>query len=232
MTAYGQVGRYEVPPSKAMAGWALGLAIIPCLFPIPTLVAVGLAIAVLVRSRDGRRHGKGMAIAALIIAALWMAGFVVLILSGALGTLQPDADRDDSGQVTGESQVSSLKIREGDCVNDPTMAGFDADSEDEEVSMTVTVLPCEEPHDFETYLVYDLPDGDYPGEDEVGDAAATRCLREFKGFVGIAYSKSELEPYVLYPTSRTWRFLDDRSVTCLVGRPGTKTSGSLAGSKV
>jgi hypothetical protein len=224
--------RYEIPPSKAMSGWALGLAIVPCLFPVATLVSIGLAIAVLVKSRDGRNHGKGRAIAALIIATLWIIGVIVAVAVGAFADLQRDAERDDAGNVTEPSTVSVLKIRVGDCFDHPELAGLELGGADAaEETMTVEAIPCADPHDFEAYHAYDLTDGDYPGQDAVAESATTTCLRQFKAFVGIAYPKSDLEPYYLFPTSQTWRILDDRTVTCLVGEPGAKTSGTLRGSR-
>jgi hypothetical protein len=234
LSAYGTAGRdprYEVEPSKAMAGWALGLAIVPCFFPVSTLVAIGLAIAVLVKSRDGRNHGKGMAVAALVIAPLWVVGVIVAALVGAFGELQQEGERDGSGQVTESSEISILKIRVGDCFDYPELASLDPNETAESEAFTVTGRPCADPHDFEAYHAYDLTDGDYPGEDVVTESATTKCFAQFKRFVGIPYGKSELEPYFLYPTSRSWALLDDRAVTCLVGEPGKKTSGSLEGSR-
>jgi hypothetical protein len=214
-----------------MSGWALGLAIVPCLFPVATLVSIGLAITVLVKSRDGRNHGKGRAIAALVIATLWIIGIIVLVAVGAFAELQRDAERDDSGNVTESSTVSVLKIRVGDCFDHPALAGLDPGEESTEETMTVEAIPCAEAHDFEAYHAFDLTDDDYPGEDAVAESATTTCLRQFKAFVGIAYPKSVLEPYYLFPSSRTWSILDDRTVTCVVGEPGAKTSGTLRGSR-
>jgi hypothetical protein len=214
-----------------MAGWALGLAIVPCFFPVATLVSIGLAITVLIRSRDGRNHGRGLAIAALVIAPLWIVGFIVAFAVGLFTELQQDAERDESGQVTESSQVSTLKIRVGDCFDHPGLAELDPDSDEADETPSVTAVPCADPHDFEAYHAYDLSDPDYPGESAVTESAATACFAQFKPFVGIAYPKSDLEPYFLYPTTRSWRLLDDRTVTCLIGEPGRKTSGTLRGSR-
>ena len=235
LSAYGAANpdpRYQVEPSRTMAGWAIFLAIVPCFFPVASLVAIGLAITVLVKSQDGRDHGKKRAIAALIIATLWIVGVIVAAVLGAFAGLQKDAERDESGQVTDTSEVSSLKIREGDCFDYPELAGLDLDSEGEApVTESVTAIPCPEPHDFEAYHAYDLPDGDYPGLKQVEESAGTTCFARFKAFVGIAYPKSDLEPYFLYPTRQSWSLIDDRTVTCLIGEPGKKTSGTLEGSR-
>ena len=64
-------------PSKGMAITALILSILGCTC-IGALVAIPLAIVVLVRSKDGRNHGKGLAIAAMIIS-------VISLISVAIG---------------------------------------------------------------------------------------------------------------------------------------------------
>jgi hypothetical protein len=63
-------------PSKGMAITALVLSILGCTC-IGALVAIPLAIVVLVRGRDGRNHGKGLAIAALIISVISLIGVAV-----------------------------------------------------------------------------------------------------------------------------------------------------------
>ena len=64
-------------PSKGMAITALIMSILGCTC-IGALVAIPLAIVVLVRSKDGRNHGKGLAIAAIIIS-------VISLISVAIG---------------------------------------------------------------------------------------------------------------------------------------------------
>ena len=59
-----------------MAITALILSILGCTC-IGALVAIPLAIVVLVRGRDGRNHGKGLAIAALIISVLSLIGVAI-----------------------------------------------------------------------------------------------------------------------------------------------------------
>jgi hypothetical protein len=56
-------------------------------------------------------------------------------------------------------------------------------------------------------------------------------MREFRGFVGIPYGRSKLEPYTWNPTASSWRLLDDHGATCAVGEPGKLTTGSLEGSR-
>ena len=213
------------PPSKATAGWALGLAIVPCCFGVGSLVAIALAITVLVRSRDGADHGRAMAIAALVIAPLWIIGSVATgVVTGFLDG-QEDADRDDHGRIVTSQQMSLLKVRTGDCFNSPDLAGGEG-------ALQVEAVPCSRPHQFETYYDFEVPDpGSFPGEDELSGQTAQRCLQEFRPFVGVAYRRSRLESYNLYPTAASWRLYDDRSAQCVLQDPAGAMSGSARGSR-
>jgi hypothetical protein len=37
--------------------------------------------------------------------------------------------------------------------------------------------------------------------------------------------------YYYFPTSRSWRLLDDRTITCVVGDPASRTAGTLERSR-
>ena len=215
------------PPSKKMAGWALGLAIVPCCGGVTTLVGLGLGITVLVKSRDGRDHGKGRAIAAIVIAALWIVVGIVAGVAGAFSQLTADADRDESGRVTSRDEISVSKVRTGDCLDYPELASGEEPVE----AVTVTAVPCGEPHQFEAYHAVRLEDGGYPGEEEVRRRADVGCLDAFRDFVGTTYRRSQLETFFLYPTERSWRLLDDRTIVCLLGAPGEELVGSAEGSR-
>ena len=212
-------------PSKTMAGWALGLAL-AFFVPLATLVSIGLAIAVLVRSRDGRDHGRGMAIAALVIDVLLIAVLVGLIVLGVL-VGSGDPDRDTTGRVTSSQQASVFSVQPGDCVNDGNLFT----SDEATTSTTVQVVPCTGSHQLEAYLAQDLPDGDFPGTDAVSTSAQDLCAAAFRDFVGTAPRRSELGIYFYVPTQQTWDRADDRAVTCMVGVPDTETTGTLKGSR-
>lgn len=218
------------PPSKAMAGWALGLAVVGCA-TITWVISVVLAIIVLAESgRDSQDRGKGMAIAALVINGLWV---VVLVLGLAAGFAPSD-----SGSVEGGRQPVDIRTNDeprrvvpsmlqvGDCFNDNALAGL-ATSDADATSEFVTVLPCERRHDFEVFYLFSLRGDTYPGRDVVVRRARAGCPRAFASYVGSAYSTSQLATWFYYPTPAAWKRLDDRGVTCVIGEPGKKTAGTL-----
>ena len=98
----------EQPKSKALAITALVLAIIPCL----NVAGFVLALVVLI----GKKAGKGLAIAALVISLAWAALFVVLLLvsSSLFGTPIDDLESGQcitaKGLTNGEDGVSAIKV--------------------------------------------------------------------------------------------------------------------------
>ena len=137
------------------------------------------------------------------------------------------AARDKTGAVSSEGAVDAFAVAIGDCVQEPT--GL---SEQGEEIDSVHAVPCSEPHDGEAYAVFDLPDGDYPGDDEVVAAGEERCVEEFADFVGMAYEDSKYDITSIYPTRSSWEQDGDREYVCLVVAPvGERVTGSLEGAR-
>ena len=127
---YGQspYAQYQPPPSTAMATWALVLSFIPFLPTI--LTSVGLAIAALVRSRNGSNFGRRRAIVALVIDALWFVGFDVLVVLIVLGKIDiDDTKRDAEGHVIEANVTTVDALKVGDCFDqeDTLASGGDSD---------------------------------------------------------------------------------------------------------
>ena len=132
--AYGQPAYPQYPaaapaePNKGMAIAALILAILGCTC-LTLLVAVPLAIIVLVRGRDGRNHGKGLAIAALVISGLYVIGGI-------------------AGGAAVYNYAKELKdpndLRTGDCINAHGLTDTKSDTID-----TIKTVSCSGDHDGE-----------------------------------------------------------------------------------
>jgi hypothetical protein len=157
--------------------------------------------------------------AAALVAAIGMLGGcaqVADLLDGA----KPQATRDaDSGEVTGKGEIDVFTLSVGDCLSDTGTA--------EEV-FDVPVVPCDEPHDYEVYHDFSLPDADW-SEDDVYAGAEEGCYNQFAAFVGLSYEESVLDFSYYAPTQESWEQGGDRIVSCFVGDPSTQTTGSLAG---
>ncbi len=141
-----------------------------------------------------------------------------------------EATRDETGAVASEGTVDAFAVELGDCIQDPT-AGADPNEVAEVQS--IEAVPCDEPHDGEVYHVFDMPDGDYPGDEAVLAAVEEGCVAAFADFVGKPYEESSLDYLSLQPTQETWEQMDDREVVCIVADPsGEKKIGSLRGAAV
>ena len=129
---------------------------------------------------------------------------VVVVGSLAYGAIT-DADRDATGAIVGEGTIDAFQLRVGDCFNDGS-------SMSDEVS-DLPGVPCDEPHDYETYAVFDVALQSYPSDEEMSELAYERCLERFDGFVGLNYEDSILDIVTLYPTTESWQ-QNDREVVC------------------
>ena len=132
-----------------------------------------------------------------IIAAI---GFVIY---GAA----TDVDRDDSGAIVGGGSVDAFNVQVGDCFNDVS-------SYDEGIA-SVPGVPCSEPHDNETFAVFDVSFSNYPVDGNMDELAYSSCMERFESFVGNEYESSTLEISTMYPSPDSWDE-NDREVVCAV----------------
>lgn len=201
------------PPSNKMAIAALVCAILP--IPLTWVAAIVLGIMVLVGVRKGEQRGQGMAIAALIICAIWIALVTIAIAAGVSEVVDQAKARD-----TGSGDISVTKIRVGDCLVElPTAAEV----------YTVEIAPCAEPHRGEVFATFPI-DLDSDAEQSAIDRLAEGgCTTRFIKYVGVDFNDSELDVTYLPPLASTMAI--DNKVACLVTVGGKETTGSLKGSK-
>ncbi len=158
------------------------------------------------------------------VSAPLRAAAVVLLLA-LVGCSDDKAARDDSGAVATEGSVAADEISVGDCVNDPE----GVESEEGAEFTSIDAVPCDQPHDNEVYHQYELPEGDWPGDDAVFQSAGEGCQGEFEAFVGTPYDQSALDFAPIVPNQVAWDE-GDREVSCAVYDPeGGKVTGTLKG---
>ena len=133
-------------------------------------------------------------------------GFYAVVVMGylAYGAVT-NADRDGSGAIVGEGTIDAFHMQVGDC--------FDDSSDFEEEVTDLPGIPCSQPHDYETYAVFDVSITSYPSEENMSELAYNSCLERFDSFVGTDYDSSILEIITLYPTTESWS-QDDREIVC------------------
>lgn len=146
--------------------------------------------------------------------------YIAAAIGFAVYSASTSVDRDESGAIVGEGSVDAFNVQVGDCFND--VASFD------EIS-SVPGVPCSEPHDNETFAVFDVTVESFPEEDGMGELAYNSCMSHFESFVGRDYESSSLEITTMYPSSESWA-QNDREVVCAVfDMDANKLVGSAKG---
>ena len=166
-----------------------------------------------------------------LAVSLLTVGLGSSVEAGPVPTASPSAQPspDDTGEaaqdpseIEGAEMVSFDELAVGDCI--PLM---EYDEEETEV-FELPVVPCDLPHTDEVYYMYDLPDGEYPGDDEIYELTWEGCRAQFEAFVGLSYEESELDIYPYSPTQGSWNRWKDRTVHCVVFSY-EEVTGSLQG---
>ena len=137
--------------------------------------------------------------------AIYIAAALGFVVYGAV----TDVDRDISGAIVGGGTVDAFQIQVGDCFNDSVVSDGEYEVSD------VPGVPCSEPHDNETYAVFDLTVDSFPEGDAMGELAYEACYERFQPFVGRDYETSTLDINMMYPSTESWQ-QSDREVICSV----------------
>lgn len=118
--------------------------------------------------------------------------------------------------LTGCAQAPTAEI--GDCLDTTALGGL----------QEIPTVPCDDPHDAQVFHTFDLPGGDYPGDEEVIEAADAGCVAAFEAYIGEAADESALDIWYLTPPEQGWVSAGDREVICLAVADEPAT-GSFAG---
>lgn len=149
--------------------------------------------------------------------AVYLAAIVGFAIYGA----STNADRDSSGAIVEEGSIGAFNVQVGDCFDDVTSF--------EEVS-SVPGVPCSDPHDNETYAVFDVGVASYPEGEGMSELAFESCMAQFEAYVGKDYESSSLDITTMFPSEQSWA-QDDREVICAVyDMNAEKLTGTARGS--
>ncbi|WP_116949454.1 DUF4190 domain-containing protein [Jiangella endophytica] len=215
---YGPPSPWPVQPQPERRPGTNGMAIAALIFGliggIPLAIVFG--VIALGQTSNDRQQGRGLAVAGLIGAGLWL-----LVLVGAgVHAMVTEPERDDTGQITDEGSLSTYDVEIGDCLN-----GL-RDVEDASSVTSLPAVPCTEAHEGEVFASFELAAGDYPGLDGITAQADARCAAALLTYSPRAYENPEIGLSYLYPQQPSWP--RDREVVCIaVAVEGTLT-GSLA----
>jgi hypothetical protein len=192
-------GYYAPPPAQQTNWWAVVSLIFGVLGGV--LVSVVCGIVGLNKARQGQ-GGRGLAIAGLVLSALWVVGLVaaiVIYLTVTKGT------------------VTATDVKVGDCLKQiPGSTRV----------LTVDTVGCDQPHAGEVFAVLQMPAGDFPGQSAI-EEYQNKCEPALAAYSPTAMTDDSVQLYVLYPTADTWK-QGDRAVTCVATLDPPRT-GSLKG---
>lgn len=188
---------YYPPPTPGTNWWA----VISLIFGVigGVLISVVCGIIGLNKAKHGQ-GGRGMAIAGLILSALWAVGIVVLV-AGLL--------------IFSKDTVSATEVKAGDC-----LAGLPASGR----VITVDTAPCSKPHSGEIFSVMTMPEGDFPGTFAI-EEYQHKCAPELADYSPEAAEDPDVGLFVLYPSEDSWK-QGDRTVTC-IATTDTPRTGTL-----
>lgn len=190
----------------AIAALALGILGVIILSPI-------FAIVALRQIPRRNQRGKGLAIGGLVATAAW----VVLIPIGIVVVQGLTAPRNDAGEVAETGSMSVEDLRLGDCINGLRESSF---------VLTVEATDCSEPHDGQVFAVFDLPDGDFPGEDQMTAQADSGCFARLAEDFPETYADKGVGVFFYHPTAGSWRE-GDREIVCVADYTDSPRTGSL-----
>lgn len=178
---------------------------------------------------DGRRppENRGNARAGQILGIVGTALLVLVVPVAIVAVYLADVERNEEGQITEEGTLSVFDLEVGDC----------GDLPDLEVYLSVTVVPCDQGHEFEVYAISSFPDASgtaYPGDETAAGWADQECYASFASYVGVPWEDSpDLTYTYLYPTDESWAE-DDREILCMLTHvdEGTALTGSMEGTGI
>jgi serine/threonine-protein kinase len=223
---------YSPPPSQGTNGFAIAALI----FGIIGGALLGFIFGFIALSQTKRtgQNGRGMAIAGIVLSALWTVGVLLLIIlavasstpSGPVTpttfpTASPTAEPSTEPPVTSapSTAISATELQVGDCLNDLTN------------STDVSSLPsvdCTQPHQGEVFAVFDLPPGPYPGADGVDELVSKGCNARLAEYSPGAPSDDAVGLFSVYPLEQNWE-RGDREVVCIAKATSGTTTGSIKG---
>lgn len=198
------------PPRPTTSRWAIAALVLSLLSCVPLGVIFG--IIALVKTKDGRQSGRGLAIAGIAISGAWVVVAAVIAVIAMLG----------NRLVTG-TEESGRGLTVGQCVDETPQSprgGIYAGSS--------TPRGCDQPHSDEVFAVLSM--GRPPESDSDDDELRNRCTAELRKYSPSASNDPDVRVVIDPPSAPTWRYgsLEDRRTVCLAHFTSNRV-GSIKG---
>ncbi|QKG24956.1 peptidyl-prolyl cis-trans isomerase [Actinomadura verrucosospora] len=210
--AYGSGASQDKTNGLAIAAFVTGL--------LGCCGIVGAVLGFISLRQIGDRGGKGrgLAIAGIVLSALWIVGGVVgyLVIPGSdSASSATGADGTPKPKTTKPEKIDAYTMKVGDCINDPASSGAPAGESAPPVEVeSVKKVPCTGPHDGEVLAVFKLTQAVMPTDQQMSRLASTGCKLRIQRKLDRDPAAANLGRSFYYPTADSWRD-GDRAVTCL-----------------
>ena len=215
---YPPPGGYPGPGYPPRAPGTNGFAIAALIFGIIGGALLGYIFGFIALSQIKRsgQNGRGLAIAGLILSAMWTIGIILIIVLA----ITTSATRDTGGTVTQGGDITATALQVGDCVNN-LQNSTDVRS--------LPGVPCAQPHQGEVFAVFDLPGGStYPGRPAVREQVQAECNARLETYSPSAQTNTSIGLFSLYPQQESWA-QGDRGVVCIATAENGTVTGSIKG---
>jgi hypothetical protein len=191
----------DAPPpgraTKAPLSWLSVAALVTGVLPVIP-AGIGLGIAGVVTTRQGRRRGRNLAVIGLLATIVWVA------IGGTLGTvavLTHGFHKPVKIKYT-YVQAAVFNLRQGDCINNVPSAS------------SPSLTSCNSPHDAEVFATFPLSGKSWPGEATMQQAAEAGCSARLASYLNPQLAISLTQDYI-YPGQAAWKG-GTRTVVCEV----------------
>jgi Domain of unknown function (DUF4190)/Septum formation len=203
----------QSPASGKTSGWAISSFILG-LLGVFVLGAIFCFVALGRIKRLGQR-GRGLAIAGLVLSALWLVVIVIVVVVNNLGS----ATRSPAtGAITQGGKLSAFSLAVGDCFNNPPGA----------TSLTsVTAIPCSQAHNAQIYAKFNLAGSmvSYPGDTALTRDATNGCNAHISVLDKSKITNSMTIRF-LFPQQDSW-IAGKRTVSCMVVNSAANLTSSV-----
>jgi hypothetical protein len=195
------------PPPAGTNGQAIAAFVLGLIGIFPAGIAFG--VVALVRIGRTRQKGTGLAIAGLVLSAVWLLAVMGLVIAGA-------AYVSAHGVTSGTRPVPELAT--GTCYDQPV----------QKTTLWVTVVPCSGPHDRQLYAKIDFG-GSYPGPDADKQMSRDACIRAMGAdFVDPAALSDRADLFFYFPERSQWQDGHRPQAWCtLASSQGGRLTGNL-----
>jgi len=208
-----------------MSGLAIASFVLGLLggFLLTAALSVILGIAALAEIRRTGKRGKGLGIAGITLACVWVVAIIGLFVIGATtGGNSPGAGTSSSGSpghASHPASVSVFSLPVGTCFDNPAGNTLGINS--------VTAIACTKAHNAQVFAAFDTSGSSFPGTAALERRANSGCSSRITGNVDQSEITKTMSLHFIFPQQLAWDS-GQRRISCLIVDSQNMTSSVLA----